>query len=1002
MRVLNKLLHYCLIGMLLFSNYCLAFNVALNAPVRADMPTKYQVPSIKKYGAKDGLSQVSVYDIAQDKNGYIWVATQSGIDKFDGYTFTNFRQSDEPGKGLSGSLVYSIELEPKSGDLWIGTINGLDVLRSSKQSFEKIELRTKDKQLDKDVQTILIDENSNIFVGTGKGLYLQKSDQIGFVSIEREDAQATLHDIVSQYGKRLLLATENGVVSYDLASGQWEKELLNGVKTTALELDSEGYLWVGTANQGIYRAQVRGNNFANLVNVNTQTGFSDNIINDIKQMEDGSIWVATTNGASIFPNPNDLVFINTSSQSNNANSSSDGINNLFNTNTGLIFFGTNTEGFGVLDLNSTMFGRLDLGPNQYSYFLTQQADDTLWITTKAGVLRLNPDFSVDGPWKHAVAKDSVNKMTSLDFDERTQSVWVASRLGVGRLKPGSEVIESIGLDDTAVYAVKIGPNGHLWIGTRYQGLIIFDVDKNEIIKRYDIPMATNIYPESADRVLLATINGLYIVNPSADKVRRFVKDPTDDDSLAHDVLTWVSKRDDTSYYVGSQGHGLQILELKNVDDKPKFSQAFSNETLNKASIGAVIDDKRGKLWISTEKYIISVHIDSGVVDIFDENDGVNATGYYVGANAVKQDGTIMFAGDGGVTYFHPEEIHKPNIMPDLQFTRVAILNSQDGHGLEEKFGIVKNLTDSVTKVVLSPDDILLSIEFAALEFGSAASIDYAYRLIGFDDRWQKLDSKNRAVTYTNLDPGSYIFEVRSTNRYGIWNDKPQRMPILVTPPWWQTSWAFIIFGLFTIIVIFVIFRWRTYALHMRSKMLLQSVQEKTVELQLANEQLTLLTTLDPLTQVYNRRGFTDAVSKEFSKYKRGGESFSIILIDIDFFKRINDDYGHEAGDHVLMTFARLLQDGTRDYDILARWGGEEFIVLLPKTQLKDAINIANKYRDIIRKEAFSIHSGSLRISLTAGVANIEDFASVDECIKRADSLLYEGKRLGRDQVLPML
>ena len=184
-------------------------------------------------------------------------------------------------------------------------------------------------------------------------------------------------------------------------------------------------------------------------------------------------------------------------------------------------------------------------------------------------------------------------------------------------------------------------------------------------------------------------------------------------------------------------------------------------------------------------------------------------------------------------------------------------------------------------------------------------------------------------------------------------------------------------------------------------MLYQNVQEKTLELQLANEQLRLLTTLDPLTQVYNRRGFTDAVGKEFSKYKRSDELFSIILIDIDFFKRINDEHGHEGGDQVLIKFANILSQCTRDYDILARWGGEEFIVLLPNTKLKEAINIANKYGEIIRKEKFMVANTSIRMSLTAGVANIQDYASIDECIKRADNLLYEGKNSGRDQVLPM-
>ena len=203
----------------------------------------------------------------------------------------------------------------------------------------------------------------------------------------------------------------------------------------------------------------------------------------------------------------------------------------------------------------------------------------------------------------------------------------------------------------------------------------------------------------------------------------------------------------------------------------------------------MVNDNLGYLWIATEKYIFRANIESGNVDMFAENEGVNSTGYYIGAAATKDDGTIVFVGDEGVTYFQPKNIKKPDTMPDLQFTSVSVLNGKDSHGIEDRYDKFRSLADSVTKVVLSPDDILLKVEFAALEFGSPQSIEYAYRLICFDDRWQYLDSKNRAVTYTNLDSGGYILEVKSTNRYGLWNDKPQRMPILVTLPWWRTAWA---------------------------------------------------------------------------------------------------------------------------------------------------------------------------------------------------------------------
>jgi diguanylate cyclase (GGDEF)-like protein len=739
------------------------------------------------------------------------------------------------------------------------------------------------------------------------------------------------------------------------------------------------------------------------VNKTFADGISDSYINDIEQMDDNSVWVATSNGASIFPDPNQLKFINIASHTVNGDSKqSDSIQTLFNTKTSLILFGTTSEGFGVLDLHATMFQTIDLGQDAFTYFIAKQADDTMWISTKQGVLKLTADNSVEGPWKRKGQEQSVYEIRSVVFDDARKRLWLASKSGVGIIEDGSDVIENVALENTDIYSIQMGADGNVWLGTRHQGLILLDGHSFEVLKKYDVPLPTAILPISDDELWVTTAGGLFLINSNNDELRKFVHNPNDKTSLAHDVLTWISKRDEKSYYIGTLGHGLHLLELEESNTKPKFTPLFSNEKLAKSSIGSVVDDKNGSLWISTSQFIYRVHLESETAEVFDENDGVNSSGYYIGAHAVKSDGTIIFVGDQGVTYFQPQNINKPNTIPNLQFTRVAILNGNDSRGIEEKFGKVKNLVDSVTKVVLSPEDILLSIEFAALEFGSPESIEYAYRLIGFDDRWQYLNSKTRTVTYTNLDAGSYIFEVKSTNRYGIWSDKPQRMPILVTPPWWRTTIAMICFATFTILLIYLIFRWRTYALHLRSRMLYKSVQEKTLELQLANDQLTLLTTLDPLTQVYNRRGFTDAVSKEYSKYKRNKELFSIILIDIDFFKKINDEYGHEAGDQVLIKFAKTLQQSNREYDVLARWGGEEFIVLLPNTQLRDAINIANKYRESIGAEKFIVGKNTIRVTLTAGAANIENFATIEECIKRADTLLYEGKSLGRNIVLPML
>jgi ligand-binding sensor domain-containing protein len=196
--LITRFLRYFVLGML-------SLGIISNVSAENNYSAKFQAPTIKKYNVSDGLSQTTVYDIAQDNNGYIWLATQAGIDRFDGYTFTHFGQSTSSNRGLSSSLVHTIEIQPNTGDLWIGTINGLDILRSSDQTFASIELRNHQGQLDKDVRTILVDQQNNVFVGTVKALYLQKSGQQGFRPISMPNQSITIHDIISQNNKRVLL-----------------------------------------------------------------------------------------------------------------------------------------------------------------------------------------------------------------------------------------------------------------------------------------------------------------------------------------------------------------------------------------------------------------------------------------------------------------------------------------------------------------------------------------------------------------------------------------------------------------------------------------------------------------------------------------------------------------------------------------------------------------------------------------------------------------------------
>ncbi|MBF7072384.1 diguanylate cyclase [Glaciecola sp. MH2013] len=955
----------------------------------------YQLPPSRNYSVQDGLAQVSIYDFAQDHKGFIWLGTQKGVDRFDGYDFINYSQNNKDGNGLSSDLVYAVEHDPITGDMWFGTLNGLNVLRAQSQKFELVPLPL---DTEKAINSIYIDPKGNVFVGTQTGFYVKMSDDEEFRLASTATEAIVVEDINAESQTTVLAATAKGLYRYHTVRKTWELVLLEGISLESVLVDSKQQLWVGSIGEGLFKADLIQQQFRNVENISSDQGFSDSLINDVYEMPDGSIWVATTNGMSIFPNAESKEFLNYYKRDSNGK---DALNShlisLFSNDTGLVFFGTNANGFSVVDPNRNMFGRYVIQDNLHHYNVAVEKDDTLWIAAESGVWQRAVDGEIIGPYLTQEGDQTVNKVMSLKFDETSQTVWVATRLGLGKIVSNSNFIEYVAFENKEIYTLEIVTNG-VWIGSTKHGLHFYDFEQGKITQSYETPMVIDIFVRNDRELMVATTNGIYLINTVTKDVRVITTNSDLAMPIAHNVITWLSEHKPGEYFVGLHSHGLMLLTLDSFSDEPKFKQLFTDSVLMKASIGAVVKDRSDKLWISTEGGIAKGDMSTGELAYFDETDGTNASGYYIGAAVSLSDGSIYFAGDQGITYFYPQDIVKNVTMPLLQITHARSLR------LEDKTGAQRSLSQAskTGRITLDSKDIMLAVDFAALEYGSPDTIEYAYRLLGFDEGWQYLDSRNRTITYTNLDAGEYSLEIKSTNRYGVWNPEAVTLAIDVKPPWWKAPWALMLFSVLIALFLFLIFRWRTYALHKSALRLKRSVEEKTIELKQANARLSLLITLDPLTQVFNRRGFTDALSREFSRYQREQATFSIVLADIDFFKKINDENGHEVGDKILVEIARVLREQIRSYDILARWGGEEFIILLPNTKLPEAIFIANKYREIISDQRFSIAGKEMGVTLTAGVANISEHENVDACINHADKLLYEGKKMGRNQILPML
>lgn len=290
--------------------------------------------------------------------------------------------------------------------------------------------------------------------------------------------------------------------------------------------------------------------------------------------------------------------------------------------------------------------------------------------------------------------------------------------------------------------------------------------------------------------------------------------------------------------------------------------------------------------------------------------------------------------------------------------------------------------------------------------------EYAYILEGFDKKWNKIGQK-RYGKYTNIPDGSYILKLKSSNNDGVWNDKGLEIEVNIIPPFWRKVWFKILMAVIIVIFAYIVYEIKLITIKKRNRELTALVKIRTKKLEKKNNELVKiqkkletkheqlekalnevkkLSRTDTLTKLPNRRYILEKISGEIERYKRNNKKFSIIMTDIDFFKKFNDKYGHDVGDLVLKRVADTLKETKRETDFLARWGGEEFLIILPETTINQALISAERFRKKIMEMKCETKNEILQVRMTFGISEYDPTLKIDKNIDKADQALYEGKK----------
>jgi diguanylate cyclase (GGDEF)-like protein len=995
----------------------------------------------ERLGIEQGLSQASARVVLSDRRGLIWIGTQEGLNRFDGYTIKVWQHDPGDPQSLSDNNIVALH-EDAAGALWIGTLNG-GLNRYDPQSgrFQRFPVDTgqPDSPSDRWVRVIASDAQGRLWLGTPLGLNRYEHGRFKHYRHDPDDPSSLSDDRVRSLQVdtvgQVWVGTEGGGLNrLDPSTGRFQRfrhqpgvdGSLSQDLVFALAAADNGSLWVGTESAGLDYYDASTGSFRPIrPEAGTGAALGNAPVMGLDSESDGTLWIATRGGGvgRYDPASNHLRWI----RQRPAQRDSLSHNTAYAVQVdpqGLVWIGT-ADALNRFDPRSLRFGHYrhrEDQPHSLSHdwvrSFVEDRRGTLWVGTQEGLNRWDAERGQFQRFRrHWDAPESRKADHARALAERADGgLWVGTDAGLDHFDPDSGRFTPINLTapDQAepsldrITTLRVDADGSLWAGTQEEGLIHLD-RHGQVLRRYrrdpqhQDSLSHNqvrvIHRDRKGRLWLGTWGGgLCRLDEQNHSFHCHRQRPGDPDSLANDVVRGILEDAEGRLWLSTQGGGLLHFD----PDTGRSRSLTRRDGLADDSIYAALADAQGRLWISSNNGLSRYDPGDGSVRNYTVRDGLQSSEFNTGAYYRTRAGELLFGGIGGFNRFRPEQIEDDLQPPRVLFTELLLANRpvalDDGTaGLA-----LPRPLDVLSELRLDPSVRQFSVEFTGLHSRDPARNRFSYRLLGFDSDWVNTDARNRRATYTNLAPGQYTLQVQAANQHGIWSRQPAELNIEVLPAAWQTWWARALYLLGAIALTWLALRLRDARLRAQADRLRSLVEQRTAELEHSHAELERASLIDPLTGLGNRRMMIRGLQQQpFPPPQRQ----ALMLLDIDHFKSLNDRHGHAVGDAVLCALARQLEACCRREDLAARWGGEEFLLRIGVDSEADAVRAAERLRCAIAALRVALADGNaLGLTCSIGLACLPfeptEPARLDweRVLLLADQALYIAKRAGRNSV----
>ena len=754
--------------------------------------------NFKNITIEDGLSQSTIKDIYQDSKGYIWIGTEDGLNRYNGYEFKQYKYDEYDKNSIVNNYILDIT-EDKNGYIWVSSTNGLSRIDTDKDEIKNYySEKGSGNLLDSNLWRIICTSEGKLiaFGINGVNLYNEEKDTFNKILYKENFFKCQyIYSVKEDSNGHIWIGTDKGLVELDK-----DLKLLKSYQDTIGEIivyniydDSKGNLWVCTLSNGLFRINLNDKSVKNYKNSTSAFSISSDNVRDVTNDSDGKLWIATDKGLCAFDYETEKFTSYTKKEYDRNNLINDSILCLLKDKSGLMWVGTYN---GISTFNpDTNFLHFKSDPYDNSisgdivYGIHKDDDNILWIGTSEQGVNI-----IDGEKVKYLNTENSNLLndTIVDITGYKDKVFIATGNGLSVLVKNGEnytitnYTEKEGLPSNMITYLFVDSKGCLFIGTN-KGLAVLDsndklIDITYMLDEMEVSdkFIGAIYEDLRGNYYIGCFlgGGLIKINPNTKEYKIYKNIKNDETSISNNCVGFINEDLNGNILVATS-YGLNVLDV-NKDTFKRYTE--KDGLINNTVYGVLVDDSN-HIWISTNGGISKLCTEENIFENFTVTEGLQSNEFN-GRSCFKDNtGNMYFGGINGFNVFNPNNIDASEFKPKV------ILDGIEVNGVDKK---------DISNTKLNYNENNVKISFFANDYTNTKTTQYYYKLDGLSNDWDT--TNNNSIVFANLNSGDYTLRIKAKTQHGVMGEE-SIVKFTIKPPFWRSSLAICLYLLFIVLAV---------------------------------------------------------------------------------------------------------------------------------------------------------------------------------------------------------